>query len=272
VPGFPQHPHRGFETVTVVRRGLIDHADSLGATARYGAGDTQWLTAGGGIVHAEMFPLVERARPNPLELFQIWLNLPSRDKFVAPHFSMLWRESMRAHAARDAGGRLTTVTAVAGVIGDAKAPAPPPHSWARRPDNHVAIWTINLAPHAQWTLPPTAPGMNRALYVFRGMGLRIGGRPVSAGTRAQVRPDAAAALANGPATTELLMLQGRPIAEPVAKRGPFVMNTAQEIDQAFSDYRRTGFGGWPWPSHGPVHPRAEGRFAQHADGRRERAG
>src|SRR5688500_9313261 len=71
VPGFPQHPHRGFETVTVVRRGFIDHADSLGATARYGAGDTQWLTAGAGIVHAEMFPLLERGSPNPLELFQI---------------------------------------------------------------------------------------------------------------------------------------------------------------------------------------------------------
>src|SRR4051794_37183168 len=97
VPGFPQHPHRGFETVTVVRRGFVDHSDSLGATARYGAGDTQWLTAGAGIVHAEMFPLVEREAPNPLELFQIWLNLPSVDKFATPHFAMLWREGTPTH-------------------------------------------------------------------------------------------------------------------------------------------------------------------------------
>src|SRR3954452_24642978 len=86
VPGVPQHPHRGFETVPVVRRGLLDHSDSLAATARYGEGDVQWLTAGGGVVHAEMFPLVHRDQPNPLELFQIWLNLPRATKMATPYF------------------------------------------------------------------------------------------------------------------------------------------------------------------------------------------
>ena len=90
VPGFPVHPHRGFETVTFVRQGLIDHADSLGAAARFGRGDVQWLTAGKGIVHAEMFPLLDRDGPNTAELFQIWLNLPAADKMVEPHFTMLW--------------------------------------------------------------------------------------------------------------------------------------------------------------------------------------
>ena len=97
VPGFPVHPHRGFETITFVRQGLIDHADSLGAAARYGRGDVQWMTAGKGILHAEMFPLLDRDGPNPAELFQIWLNLPAADKMVDPHFTMLWDQDIPRH-------------------------------------------------------------------------------------------------------------------------------------------------------------------------------
>jgi hypothetical protein len=270
VPGFPQHPHRGFETVTVVRRGFVDHSDSLGATARYGGGDAQWLTAGAGIVHAEMFPLLERERQNPLELFQIWLNLPAERKFAAPHFAMLWREAIPTHVARDDEGRTTAVTVVAGRLGEAVPPAPPPDSWAARPDSDVAIWTIAMAPGARWTLPAAAAGSNRALYVFRGAGVRIGPRAVARGSRALLRAELPAELVNGDEPGELLLLQGRPIGEPVVAHGPFVMNSRAEIQQAFADYQRTRFGGWPWPSDGPAHPRGEGRFAIHADGRVER--
>src|SRR6476659_4843797 len=101
VPGFPGHPHRGFETVTIVRKGLIDHSDSLGATARFGGGDVQWLTAGKGIVHSEMFPLLDGKAGNPLELFQIWLNLPGRNKMVAPHFTMFLAEDIPRFTATD---------------------------------------------------------------------------------------------------------------------------------------------------------------------------
>jgi redox-sensitive bicupin YhaK (pirin superfamily) len=272
VPGFPQHPHRGFETVTIVRRGLIDHSDSLGAAARFGAGDVQWVTAGKGIVHSEMFPLVDRQKPNPLELFQIWLNLPAKDKMVEPHFTMLWREAIPTVVARDGAGKATTVTVAAGRLGDAIPPPPPPQSWAARPENDVAIWTIKMEPGATWTLPAAASGTNRSLYLFRGEGLRVGGFAMPVGRAATLRPDAPAPLENGPAESELLLLQGRPIGQPVAQYGPFVMSSRAEIQQAFVDYQRTRFGGWPWPSDDPVHARDDGRFARHADGRVEKLG
>src|SRR6185369_9204812 len=112
VPGFPQHPHRGFETVTILRSGYVDHSDSLGATARFGPGDVQWLTAGEGIVHCEMFPLLETEGPNPCELFQIWLNLPAADKMVEPYFTMLWDHDIPRLVATDPAGRTTEVTVV----------------------------------------------------------------------------------------------------------------------------------------------------------------
>ncbi len=270
VPGFPQHPHRGFETVTVVRRGLVDHSDSLGATARYGRGDVQWLTAGRGIQHAEMFPLVDREAPNPLELFQIWLNLPRADKMVEPHFTMFWGDTVPKHVARDERGRVTEVTVVAGRIGDALPPSPPPKSWAARPESDVAIWTIKMAPGARFTMPAVGATTNRTLYFFRGSSVRIAAREVLARHAIELRPGVAVALENGPDEAELLLLQGRPIGEPVVQHGPFVMNSPAEIRQAFMDYQRTRFGGWPWPSDGPVHDRGETRFAVHADGRRER--
>jgi quercetin 2,3-dioxygenase len=274
VPGFPGHPHRGFETVTIVRRGLIDHADSLGAAARFGRGDVQWVTAGRGIVHSEMFPLLERAAPNPVELFQIWLNLPRADKLVEPHFSMLWADAIPRQVERDGAGRTTEVTVIAGTLGGAAAPPPPPHSWASRPEADVAIWSIRMQPGAAWTLPPARAGTNRTLYGFRGARFQIGDRAITRPCGIALQPDVAVPLVAGPGPddVELLVLQGRPIGEPVAQHGPFVMTTRAEIQQAFIDYQRTRFGGWPWPSEAPVHGRDEGRFARHADGRVERAG
>lgn len=270
VPGFPQHPHRGFETVTIARRGFIDHSDSLGATARFGQGDAQWLTAGGGIVHAEMFPLLARDRGNPLELFQIWLNLPARSKLAAPHFSMQWAHQIPRHLARDEAGRACEVTVIAGRVGEAVALPPPPRSWAASPEAEVAIWTLKLEPGARWTLPAARAGTNRTLYWFKGASFAVAGRQLPGHAGVALRGDAEVALENGAGEAELLLLQGRPIGEPVAQYGPFVMNTRQELVQAFQDYQRTQFGGWPWKEDGPVHPRGEGRFALHADGRRER--
>jgi redox-sensitive bicupin YhaK (pirin superfamily) len=271
VPGFPSHPHRGFETVTVVRRGLVDHSDSLGAAARYGHGDVQWLTAGKGIVHAEMFPLLDQAGPNPLELFQIWLNLPAVDKFAEPHFSMFWKSTIPERSVKDASGKTTVVTVIAGHFADAKPNRPPPQSWASRAEADVAIWTLRLEPGAKFTLPAAAIGTHRKLYFFRGSSLKINDFELASGTGAELKADVPAVLENGSAESEVLMLQGRPIGEPVVQSGPFVMNTRAEIQRAYEDFRATRFGGWPWQSDDPVHGQAPARFARHADGRTENA-
>lgn len=274
VPGFPPHPHRGFETVTYVRTGVIDHADSLGAAARFGRGDVQWLTAGAGIQHSEMFPLLDPDGPNPLELFQIWLNLPATDKLVAPHFTMFWdRDIPRVRHRDEPDGPLAEVTVIAGRLGDAAPPAPPPSSWAGRTEADVAIWHVHLEPGATWTLPPAAgPTTVRTLYVFDGTALQVGGHApnLAVDTGAVVRAMVPVSLGS-PGGADVLVLQGRPIGEPVARYGPFVMTTEDEVEQAFADYQRTRFGGWPWPEDDPVHPRERGRFARHADGRVEEA-
>jgi quercetin 2,3-dioxygenase len=266
VPGFPQHPHRGFETVTIVRKGYIDHSDSLGAAARFGMGDVQWLTAGAGVVHSEMFPLLDRHGPNTLELFQIWLNLPAKSKMAAPYFTMLWDKDIPR---RQYTG--VTVTVIAGALDDAQPLAPPPHSWAASDNADVAIWSIAMDAGASWVVPPARdPRSNRALHVFAGKGIMIGDRVVDGPSMIRVYPNQPVPLeaVNGP--VEILLLQGRPIDEPVAQYGPFVMNTRAELEQAFADYRRTLFGGWPWPEKAPVHDRDAGRFAKHADGRVEK--
>ena len=274
IPGFPAHPHRGFETVTIVRQGVIDHADSLGAAARFGGGDTQWLTAGAGVVHSEMFPLLRPDAPNPLELFQIWLNLPAASKMAPPHFTMLWGEKMPRLQHADTEGRLTEVAVIAGMLPGADAPlAPPPDSWAAQAQADVAIWTIRMAPGARWTLPAAASAETRRhLYLFRGEAVQIAGQRVAGPLMVELQADQAVELLNGDTAADLLLLQGVPIGEPVAQYGPFVMNTQAEIAQAMADYRRTQFGGWPWPDAAPVHGKDAARFARHPDGRQEQPG
>jgi hypothetical protein len=264
VPGFPAHPHRGFETVTVVRRGLLDHADSMGAAARYGHGDVQWLTAGKGIQHAEMFPLLEKDQENPVELFQIWLNLPAARKMANPHFSMFWSEKIPRAEFEDAAGRRTRVSVVAGELAGFTPLPPPPDSWASGP-NDVAIWAARMDAGAEWTMPAAQAGSNRAVYFFAGDTLWVDGREVQSRQRLMVAPDVPLALRAGASEVEFLVLQGKPIGEPVVNHGPFVMNNRDQIRQAISDYQRTRFGGWPWDREDPVHGR-RGRFARLLDG------
>lgn len=269
VPGFPSHPHRGFETVTVVRQGFIDHADSMGAAARYGAGDVQWLTAGRGIQHAEMFPLLQREDENPAELFQIWLNLPSSSKMTEPHFSMFWAEDVPTVTRTDDTGLRTEVRLIAGALEGSRPPVPPPESWATPQDHDVAIWTLKMQAGARFDLPPAQPSSHRSLYFFAGDAIAIHGELVDVGHEIRLRPDRPTTLRAGSRPAELLMLQGEPIGEPVAHHGPFVMNTRQELLTAIRDYQSTHFGGWPWDRTDPVHGGSARRFARYPDGRED---
>ena len=269
VPGFPAHPHRGFETVTVVLNGFVDHSDSHGAAGRYGNGDVQWMTAGSGLQHSEMFPLLDKKNPNQLELFQIWLNLPKAKKFAQPYFSMLWAEDIPLVKVKDENGKQTEVTVIAGKVDGVSAPNPAPDSWANDPANEVGIWLIKMEANAQWTLPAASLEVNRSLYFYRGSSIKITGIKIENYHSVDLLAEQEVIIENGDKDAYLLLLQGQPINEKVVQHGPFVMNSAEEIQEAFNDYRKTQFGGWPWSRFDNVHSPEMGRFAKYADGREE---
>lgn len=272
VPGFPGHPHRGFETITLVRKGFVDHSDSAGATARYGNGDVQWMTAAKGLQHAEMFPLLHEDRPNTMELFQIWLNLPRKSKMLEPHFKMLWSEQIPKKTVQDEQGRNIYLEVIAGRLEHETAPAPAPNSWAADPEHDVAIWNIKLDAGARYLLPAAKAGTNRSIYFYEGDRMHLNEQELAHYHQAEVKADSAILLTAGDKPCSILVLQGQPINEPVVQHGPFVMNTREEIQQAFADYQASQFGGWPWERMDPVHDRKVGRFARHSDGREEKMG
>lgn len=263
VPGFPGHPHRGFETITVVRKGMVDHADSLGAAGRYGNGDVQWMTAGKGVQHSEMFPLLSQTEENPLELFQVWLNLPKKDKMVEPHFKMLWRESI-PNLKFDHDKVL--VELIAGTWNGKQAGTPPPDSWAFPAENEVLIVNIKMEPHAKITLPKTTANINRSVFFYEGDQLNINEQKFDSYSGFFLNPSIETELVSHDTAVSIFVLQGKPIGEQVMQYGPFVMNTKEEIKQAFDDYHQTQFGGWPWKRYDQVHDRSKPRFALHADG------
>lgn len=270
VPGFPAHPHVGFETVTIVNEGVVDHSDSLGAAGRFGFGDVQWMTAGKGVQHCEMFPLLHQDKKNPLELFQIWLNLPRASKKANPYFSMLWSDTIPEVKTVDANQRATTVRVVAGRYVDTTAPAPPPDSWAAIADHEVAIWTINMEPGATWTLPAAgSSAVNRSLYFFKGDRVLVDDQRIQNPQAIELVGDRDVVVTNGDAQGYFLLLQGKPINEPVVQYGPFVVNAQAEVQQVMAEYQRTQFGGWPWESFEHVHARSRSRFALYPDGREE---
>ena len=295
IPGFPRHPHRGFETITATIDGIIDHVDSVGNAGRYGGGDLQWMTAGSGIQHAEMFPLVNDDKANPSRFFQIWLNLPSRKKMSAPDFVMHWKDDVKKIRSK---GNEYEIVAWVGQFGDdddkassknstansANTPTPK-NSWASDEANDVGVFYVEIyAENGSVSVPRAKIGKeaNRYLYFVEGEEMVINGEKIRKKTGAELdasqsftvkctkiesssnRNSRSDSSSNGQEGKNkccaFLILSGRPISEPVASHGPMVMNTNAELRQAFQDFDRTQFGGWPWKSNDVVFPREKPRF------------
>jgi len=209
IPGFPQHPHRGFETVTLACRSYINHADSECACARFGEGDLQWMTAGRGIVHSEMFPSRPRRVGNHTELFQIWLNLPTKDKMVGSRFAMFWQNDIPSMTTADDADRETAVVSYCGALADGGARLPPQfQSWTADKGKGVIIWTINMAVGACYTLPATDPRYNRQLLFFGGGSLQMGGHENAAGQGVTWAAAADVEFRNGPEPAALIFATG----------------------------------------------------------------
>jgi redox-sensitive bicupin YhaK (pirin superfamily) len=267
IPGFPAHPHRGFETITIVRQGLIDHADSLGAAGRYGNGDVQWMTAGAGVQHSEMFPLLDQQDSNTIELFQVWLNLPKKNKMVNPDFKMFWAENIPRFASAD---RRSDVQVIAGNYLGVRAIDPPANSWAADRDNEVLMLLVKLDDQGKFHLPPSQGPTNRSLYFFAGDGINLGDEIFTDHTGFYLQSESELTVSASGSRIEFLILQAKSIHEPVVQQGPFVMNTYEEVAQTFEEFRHTAFGGWPWPTTSMTHGNTQGRFARYPDGRTEK--
>lgn len=268
VPGFPPHPHAGFETVTIAEKGFVDHADSLNASGRFGNGDVQWMTAGKGVQHSEMFPLLDTEERNELVLFQIWLNLPKAKKDVDPYFGMFWNENIPVVTMNDENGITSKVKIVAGNYKETKALHPAPDSWAANAEADINIWIIEIGAGGTFTLPKTQKETNRSLYFYDGDTLIIEDYEVPPIHRIQLHPETDAIIKAGEKPAKLVLLQGKPIGENVIQHGPFVANSREGINDIMMRFRENEFGGWPWnpeQTHGPD----KKRFATFPDGHTE---
>lgn len=267
VPGFPVHPHRGFETVTVVLDGVVDHFDSKGAHGRYANGDVQWLTTGAGCQHSEMFPLVNEDKENPTELFQIWLNLAKKDKFTDPDYKMMWSEDIPVLEVVNKEGKKATVKVIAGNMKGIKSLEPCNNSWAKDRNNNVGIYLVHMEPNSSIALDAVSESLIRNLYFYQGEGnINVEGHDIKPSNRVKLSGDDEIKIINGDKESYMLILEGEPILEPGVQYGPFVMNTKEEIQEAIRDYQETEFGGWPWEKDDPIHDKNQGRIAYYPDG------
>jgi redox-sensitive bicupin YhaK (pirin superfamily) len=229
---FGPHPHRGFETVTFILQGSLAHRDSGGHESVIDEGGVQWMTAGSGLVHAEISPASFLERGGPLEILQLWVNLPSRLKMTAPRYTGLQKEAIPALPTPDGRG---TVRLIAGSWGGVAGP------FASL--TGVFMSTVHLQPGGAVSFPDVG-GRNVFLYVVRGA-VSIAGKAAQQHRLIALSDDGDSVDIVADTDAVLLFGHAEPIGEPVVSHGPFVMNTQEEIKQAVRDYMEGKFGGLP---------------------------
>lgn len=228
--GVGQHPHRGFETVTIVYEGEVAHRDSTGAGGTIGPGDVQWMTAASGILHEEFHTPAFSRRGGTLDMVQLWVNLPARDKMGAPGYQTLLDAEISSVDLPDGAGR---VRVIAGRFDGHPGPA--------RTHTPMDVWDIRLQQGRHAELP-VAEGRTLALVVLRGTVRINGGPPVGEAQLVTFDRSGEDVFVDADSDATVLLLSGEPIDEPVVGYGPFVMNSQAEIAQAVNDFNSGRFG------------------------------
>lgn len=231
--GVGQHPHRGFETVTIVYDGEVAHRDSTGAGGSIGPGDVQWMTAASGIIHEEFHSEDFTRRGGTLEMAQLWVNLPAADKMSAPGYQNITADMIPNVALADDAG---TLRVIAGEYAGHKGPA--------RTFTRMNVWDLRLARDGQVSLD-FAAGDTVAVVLLRGTVLANADQVVREGQMAVFDRAAGEVLLEANGEAIVLVLSGEPIDEPIAGYGPFVMNTQDELRQAVDDFNAGRFGQVP---------------------------
>ncbi|UOQ52561.1 pirin family protein [Hymenobacter cellulosivorans] len=231
--GTPPHPHRGFETVTVVYEGALAHRDTAGHSGTLGAGDVQWMTAGAGLLHEERHEPEFARQGGTLELLQLWVNVPKRDKMAPPRYQNIRAAAIPSVPVGEGQGQIRVI---AGSYADAVGPA--------ETFSPITLLDVHLAAGAETELRLPAD-FNVGIYVVRGSVRLHDNRPASTKQLVVFGWDSPALRLTATEDTVLLVLAGEPIEEPLATYGPFVMNTNQELIQAIADFESGGMGTFP---------------------------
>jgi quercetin 2,3-dioxygenase len=231
--GVGPHPHRGFETVTIVYAGEVEHRDSAGYAGKIGPGDVQWMTAGSGVLHEEMHSLAATRAGGPVSMAQLWVNLPAAHKMTAPRYQPI--EAKDIPTVRSGGAE---VRVIAGSLDDAEGTT---HRGPAATFTPLSVWDGRLAAESRFEAP--LPQGWRTLVAVLAGEVEVGGRRISADTVAILDDEAGrVTLTAGAADVRFLVLAGEPIDEPIAHYGPFVMNTRAELQQAFDDFNNGAMG------------------------------